>query len=287
MKPSKHFYFALIIIIALFSGIFLVQYESARTSEKPAKNFLKKFAALNPERALQETTQQELVSPEALHVPILVYHSVRPHQVKEPPLVNYYDVAPEELEKHLKYFKDQGYTIVSFADFVAGVKKQKSLPEKPVVLTFDDGWENQYKYAFPILQKYSATATFFVFTNAIGHRHFLTWDQIKEMRKAGMIIGAHTKSHPYLFQITDPNILRDEIIGGKKVLEAGLGEPVRFFAYPFGYYNDRLVEVVKEAGFDAARSSKRGAYHTENDLFHFRSIEATDDLGRLIQEIEK
>ncbi len=287
MKWDKRFHIILFSIIAVLAVAAFLQYRNSSTQEKFVEDFLLKFKALNPERALQGTTQQELVSPDALQVPILVYHSVRPKYQNEPSFIDYYDITPELLETQLKYFKDFHYTIISFADMVAAIKGTKLLPKKSIVLTFDDGWENQYTYAFPILKKYHATATFFIFTNAIDHLHFLTWNQIKTMRNAGMTIGAHTKSHPYLFEITSSNVLREEIIGSKKVLEAGLGEPIRFFAYPFGYYNDQIIKIVKEAGFEAARSTKRGAYHAEKDLFRLRSIEVTDDFNALIQEVGK
>jgi len=108
------------------------------------------------------------------------------------------------------------------------------------------------------------------------------------MQDAGMTIGAHTKSHPYLFQIKDANLLRDEILGSKQILETQLGVPIQFFAYPFGYYNDQITDIVKASGLEAARSSKRGTYHTQQDLFHLRSIEVSDDFfTRDIQKIEK
>ncbi len=291
MKIDKIFHIILFAIIATLTILIVIgfsEYRNSQTKEKLAEDFLLKFQALNPEHALQETTQQELVSPDAVHIPILTYHSIRPHYERETSLIDYFDIIPELLETQLKYFKDHDYTIISFGDMVAGIKGKKLLPKKPIVLTFDDGWENQYLYAFPILQKYHATATFFLWTNAIDHQAFLTWKEVKVMQDAGMTIGAHTKSHPYLFQIKDANLLRDEILGSKQILETQLGVPIQFFAYPFGYYNDQITDIVKASGLEAARSSKRGTYHTQQDLFHLRSIEVSDDFfTRDIQKIEK
>lgn len=102
-----------------------------------------------------------------------------------------------------------------------------------------------------------------------------------------MTIAGHTKSHPYLFQIKDQNVLTAEIAGSKKILEEGLGKPVEFFAYPFGYFNDLIVSVVKEAGFKAARSSKKGIYHSKSDLFTLRSIEVSDDFDAFVKNLNK
>lgn len=210
-------------------------------------------------------------------VPIIVYHSVRPIDPLHSPLEKEFEVSPGTFEEQLLFLENNGFTVISFPVFLAGLAKKTQLPEKPVILTFDDGWENQYMYAFPLLKKYGMTGTFFVFTNAIGHPHFLSWDQIKEMDHAGMTIADHTKSHPFLFKITDEHLLREEIIKSKKILEDHLGKKVNFFAYPFGRYSDQAVSIVKEAGFAAARSTYAGVYHSREDIYTLTSIQAPDD----------
>lgn len=290
-----HFTFiAVIVILALATGIFWGRYqqnqEIAKTSLSAKDNtedFLIKFEGINIEKALQETSEQVTVPSGAIKVPILVYHSVRPIIKGEPPLVDYFDISPELFEKNLIYLKENNFSVISFSDLVESLEEKKELPKKPVVLTFDDGWKNQYIYAFPILKRYGITATFFIFTNAIDHKNFLSWEQIKELDRSGMTIANHTKSHPYLLKIKDRNTLTDEILGSKKILEERLGKPVEFFAYPFGYFNDFIISIVKESGFKAARSSKKGTYHTKNDLFTLRSIEVSDDFDAFVKNLNK
>ncbi|MCX6790373.1 MAG: polysaccharide deacetylase family protein, partial [Candidatus Kaiserbacteria bacterium] len=127
------------------------------------------------------------------------------------------------------------------------------LPPHSVIISLDDGWGDQFKYAFPILQTYNYTATFFVFTNPINTRGFMTWDNLRALKDAGMTIGAHSRSHPFLNKITNPDILSNEINGSKKSIEEHLGVTVQQFAYPFGQYNASTTAEVRKAGFSSAR----------------------------------
>ncbi len=216
-------------------------------------------------------------TPGALKVPIFIYHSVRPYIPGESKLQDTYDITPELLEQQLIYLRDHEYTTITFDDLVRGVEIGTTSPVvRPVILTFDDGWENQYKYAFPLLKKYQATATFYVYTNPIGKKkHFLTWNQLREMDAAGMTIGSHTLTHPYL-KLLAPRELTREITESKKILEAELQKPVRHFASPFGYTSPAVVATVKAAGYVTGRTTYKGMYHTKDDLFSLRGFFATD-----------
>lgn len=187
-------------------------------------------------------------------LPILVYHIVRPNYPNDSAAVRALALTPGVFDAELAHLKDAGYHVVGFPDLEAYFASSTPLPRKPVVLSFDDGWYDQFRYAFPILEKHQDTATFFVFTNAVGRRKFLSWDDLRALVAAGMTIGDHTRSHPYLPQITDPQHLRDEIEGSKRLLENELGVPVTEFAYPFGQYNRALMALVKKAGFKSARA---------------------------------
>lgn len=233
---------------------------------------------LSSEQSLQDKTAE--VSPNSIHVPIFIYHSVRPHLPVETPVLKRYTVSPQSFEQQLKYLKENGYTVVSFSYLIEALKKNTIIPPKSVVLTFDDGWHNQFLYAFPVLKKYDDTATFFVFTNSINRHNFLSWEELAQMSQAGMTIGGHTKSHPYLIGITDEKILKNEIAGGKETLEKALGHKVNLFAYPFGQYNDKIIKIVEEAGYIAARSTYRGTKNSIDDIYKLRGVEATDDFSQ-------
>ena len=185
----------------------------------------------------------------------------------------------------MQYLKDADYVVIGL-DFLASALEQNiSLPPKSVVLTFDDGWRSQYSYAFPVLKKYGFTATFFIYTDAIDHNYFLTWDQVRFMNSEGMTIGGHTKSHPYLPDVHDPAQLREEIIGGKRIIEDQIHQKIDLFAYPFGHYRDEIIAIVKEAGYTAARSAYKGINHTKDDLYKLKAVEATDDFGKFVDDL--
>jgi len=102
-----------------------------------------------------------------------------------------------------------------------------------------------------------------------------------------MTIGGHTKSHPYLPSITDPDTLRREIISSKNIIEDQIGKKVNLFAYPYGHYNDQIISIVKEAGYKLARSTYKGIYNSKNDLYTLKGIEVTDDLTKFVSDINK
>ena len=179
----------------------------------------------------------------------------------------------------MKYLQDNRYHVVSFASLEVFFKEGTELPAQPIIITFDDGWEDQYTLAFPILAKYHYGATFFVVTNYIGDRGFLSFDQLREMSNAGMEIGSHSRSHPHLGRIQDADVLRDEILGSKKTLEAKLSVPINEFAYPYGSYNAAAVAMVESAGYKAARASNFGIRHYQNETFGLSAITAPGDLA--------
>lgn len=218
------------------------------------------------------TTKEENLLPAsatstgAVRVPIFVYHSVRAHIKGESKLQDAYDVTPELLEEELKYLRDGDYTTITFADVKANFDHGTPLPPKPVILSFDDGWRNEYEYAFPLLKKYNMRGTFFIFTNPIGRKdHWVTWEEIKEMEAAGMEIGGHTRTHPELTKIMTDKELDKEIAGGKKIIEDHLGHPVEVFAYPFGLEDERVVAAVARAGYSLGRTLSPGVW---NDPAH-------------------
>jgi peptidoglycan/xylan/chitin deacetylase (PgdA/CDA1 family) len=252
-----------------------------------ASDFLSYYSGVRKEIAAQPELNAPPVLASGVRVPILVYHSVRPSFIGQTRIQRELDVEPAVFDKELSHLEERGYTVITLDALVDNLTKGTLLPSKPVVLTFDDGWGDQYENALPLLEKHRIKATFFVYTNALGHKHFMTWEQIKDLDARGMTIGAHTKTHPYLPKIVDPARLRDEIIGSKKALEQRLGKEVRLFAYPFGHYNEQIISIVKEVGFAAARSTYVGAVHTKGDLYTLRAIEVPPDFEGFINGLEQ
>lgn len=222
-------------------------------------------------------------SPKTIRVPVMIYHSVRPH-VAESALQDAYDITPDLLRSEIRSLKSKGYTTVRFSDVEAAIDGGKALPAKPIILSFDDGWENQYTYAFPILKEEGVIGTFYIYTNPVGrNKHWMTWSQIIEMDKAGMEIGGHARTHPYLTKIVDNKLLDREILLSKEIIESHLGHKITTFAYPFGLYNARVVAAVKRAGYSSARNVFRGVWLDASHRFEIRGALATD----YIRDFEK
>jgi peptidoglycan/xylan/chitin deacetylase (PgdA/CDA1 family) len=205
--------------------------------------------------------------PGQVDCPILIFHSVRPYERRDRRMARSFIATPDTLENELAYLRSNGYQSVSFYDLANHLLIGSPLPPKPVIISFDDGWESQYVYALPLLKKYSFTATFFIYTNAPGVKNYMSWNQIKALSAAGMEVGCHSKSHPYLTRLKRDADLRREILLPKRILETHLGKAVTVYAYPFGLYNGRAVAMVKEAGYLCARTTYPGISHAPDQLF--------------------
>jgi peptidoglycan/xylan/chitin deacetylase (PgdA/CDA1 family) len=233
------------------------------------------------------TPQTQDDSSDRVSVPILIYHSIRPYRPEDLGGVRKFITTPEALEEEFSYLKDGGYVTISFDDLESRLQSGRALPPKPIILCFDDGPETQYTYALPLLKKYFFTATFFLFTNAIGREHYLNWGQVLELSAEGMQIGCHSRFHPYLTRITSEKQLWQEIAGAKETLEAHLGKPVTAFAYPFGQYNDHIVDLVKKAGYKCARGTYPGIVHSRDDLFTLTGLIWSTTLQSLVSSLQK
>lgn len=193
------------------------------------------------------------INPQATQarVPILMYHDV----LTKPQV--FFDLVPEQFEAQLQNLKDNGFTGISLDQLVHHLRTGAPLPEKPVVLSFDDGYAGHYEHVFPLLKKYQMPAVFFVFPGKmdgeIVGRSTLTWDQVKEMAADPLItIGSHSVTHPPdLREFSDAD-LAYELTESKRRLEEGLGQPVHYFSYPAGHYDERVADAVAEAGYLAA-----------------------------------
>lgn len=217
-------------------------------------------------QAAEAEARPVLPAPRAVDMPILVYHHVVPGRASGAEGARTLFVTPDGFETQLKYLKDNGYQTVSFSDLADYLDYGTPLPEHPIILSFDDGWANQYQYAFPLLQKYGFTGTFYVVTGYLDHQNFMTVEQLKTMIAAGMAIGCHSRTHPALPSLGIGPRLKDEIAGSKAWLEQQLGVAIDTFAYPYGAYSQATVAAVKAAGFRTARTVDTGTHASGDNL---------------------
>jgi len=207
-------------------------------------------------------------------VPILTYHHVGIPSGKW----RLNDVSSKSFEYQMDFLKRHGFEVISFDDLVEGIKQGRQFARNTVVLQFDDGYEDNYKYAFPILKEYGFPAIIFLVSDKIGTPDFLTWDEVKEMEKSNVVAGAHTRHHVYLPRV-DLAKAQDEIAGSKKVIEEHLGHTIDYFCYPTGGFTSDIKRLVKEAGYKAAVTTNRGKDHYNLDLYEIKRIHMnnTDD----------
>jgi peptidoglycan/xylan/chitin deacetylase (PgdA/CDA1 family) len=213
-----------------------------------------------------------------LRVPILVYHSVVAHKPGETADRRQYEVAPEVFETQMTYLRDHHLSVVPLAALVGALTGRGTLPDRAVVITFDDGWENQFTHAVPVLRRFGYTATFFIFPNPVSRdARFMTWEQLRELLAAGMTIGSHSRTHPLISSVHG-RALADEVGGSKALLEQKLGGPIAFFAYPFGAHPPEVEAAVRDAGYLAARGFPGGPWNDAAHVWALRSVRATDNL---------
>ena len=210
--------------------------------------------------------------------PILMYH-----HIDERGGVSSLSVSPENFRRQMRFLSEHNYNVISLAEFVQAKLEKKRLARNTVVLTFDDGYEDNYLLAYPVLKKYSLPAIIFVIVGSIGEEGYLNHRQIKEMSSSGIIdIGSHTLSGAYL-----PGQSRGELnreIGlSKKTLEANLNNRTEFFCYPIGGFSPGIQEIVKRCGYAAACTTNRGKAkdRLNNDLFALKRIKIKDSFPNL------
>lgn len=189
-------------------------------------------------------------------VPIIVYHSVDESG-------SCVSIGPAEFKRQMEYIKKNGYKTLTVSEFVDFLRKGNKIPDKAIVLTFDDGFENNYSVVFPILKELGLTATIFVTTDYIGKRctwdkesdipdlPLLSWEMVKEMSESGIDFQSHTAKHPRLPLLPDDRI-RDELRRSCITIEDRLGKRCDILCYPYGEFNQRVIHILREEGFAAA-----------------------------------
>ena len=206
-------------------------------------------------------------------VPILMYHAVAE---RPPAATRRLSVSPRSLEEQLVFLVDHGFTGLTFSDLADAFRSGGILPKRPVVLTFDDGYADFAREAWPILRRYGFPATVFVTTGWISDAgpqaagtpldRMLNWAQIRELAAAGIEIGAHSHSHPELDQLADATLCR-ELGDSRALLEEGIGAPVRTLAYPYGYSSTRVRLAARAAGYRGAAAVRNVRATPSDDLF--------------------
>lgn len=223
-----------------------------------------------------------------LRVPILMYH-----YVSEPPAdADIYrrdlSVAPERFESHLRYLREAGYQVITLDDLLYALARGQPLPDKPVILTFDDGYEDNHTNAFPLLQRYDMVGHFFIITDFVNQERpgYMNWPQIEEMAAGGQRFGSHSRDHPNL-RGQSVDYLVWQALGGKESIEEHLGYHPRWISYPAGNYDEQTIAVYKSAHYWGGLTIRQGATHTLTGIFELKRVRVrgsytAEDLARLL-----
>ena len=188
-----------------------------------------------------------------IKVPILLYHNfVTTVPDNDPDNFNYIN-TPESFEENIKTLLENGYKVISMKDLEDANKGKTILPDKPIIITLDDGYFSNYEYIYPILKKYNVKVSIFIVTDKIGKEidgiKYLSWDNCLEMQNSGLVeIFSHSKKHVFYDKLPVRE-LRDDVKESYKLIEEHLGkQDLKVFAYPYGAYTNETVRTLKNNG---------------------------------------
>jgi peptidoglycan/xylan/chitin deacetylase (PgdA/CDA1 family) len=228
-----------------------------------------------------------------VRVPILMYHYVSTPPDHQDALRVDLSVPPERFAEHLDYLRARGYTTISLNDLALALQTGHPLPRRAIILTFDDGYLDHYTHAFPILKAHGYTGTFFVVTGYIdqGRPEYLSWEQVMDMHAAGMRIEAHGHTHVDL-RDRGVDYLVWQLLGAKEAIEARTHEPVRFFCYPSGKYDEQAIAVLHSAHYWGAVTVNHGSEHYSERMFELERLRIhgdyeVSDLAALLAPFEE
>lgn len=205
-----------------------------------------------------------------LNVPIFMYHHVQPMDIAVSEGHGQLTVDSETFDQHMAYLLSKGYTMVSVADIVHAVLSHQQLPEKSIAITVDDGYKDNYEYAYQIAKKYNIKMDFMIPTGLIGNPGYMTWEDLKEMSQNPLVtIYNHTWSHASL-GAADRVKIENEVMTAQKQLEEKLGVKNTIFVYPYGSYSPLAIEILREKGFNAAVTTIQGTLQCESTIMELQ-----------------
>jgi peptidoglycan/xylan/chitin deacetylase (PgdA/CDA1 family) len=199
---------------------------------------------------------------------VLMYHSLGCEDN-----TSRWSVSIARFKDQMRYLYSHGWTALRVCDLVY----TETIPDRSVVITFDDGYMNNYEYGFPLISELGMCATWFVVSSDIGKmsgwhdpgvppQKMMNVQQLREMRSKGMEIGAHSRHHVDLTDLDDANRL-EEIAGSRTDLENLLGCPISSFSYPYGRYDSKTTKIVQESGFTAGVTTNPGSFSGQQNHF--------------------
>lgn len=205
------------------------------------------------------------IAPEEVRIPILMYHSISDADPSNNLLV-----PPSMFEEQMAWLEANEFTAMDLDEALEAMETGK-VPKRPVVITFDDGYSDNYTSAFPTLKNHGLKATFFVITDGVDDGYYMSSDMLKEMQAAGMSIQNHTANHLELDKLSREDAY-DAIKRGQDFLRNNIGSDANYLCYPVGKYNDETIEIEKELGIKAATTTQGGISSVGDGLYQLKRV---------------
>lgn len=223
----------------------------------------------------------------SMHIPILMYHYIGNNPHTQDTARTKLSVSPQQFTEELNYLASQGYTPITLDTLYAIQYGKAESPTKPVVLTFDDGYEDFYFNAYPLLRNFGFHAVAFIPTGLINQKYFMTWDQIREIQHSGLVaFEGHSVNHVNLTKLTDAE-LNEELKQSKITLESVTGHPVNWIAYPSGRVNRPVQNKALQLGYVGGVTTHEDVASSISMTMPRVRIGGTISLTEFIRLIEK
>jgi peptidoglycan/xylan/chitin deacetylase (PgdA/CDA1 family) len=221
-----------------------------------------------------------IIFPRHYVVPILMYHSIS----EQVPEGNRLVVSAKTFDRQMRFLRQHRYNVVPLALAALWVREKKKIPPKTVVITFDDGFKDNFTHAFPVLKKYGLNATLFIILDEVGRPQGdrLSWEEIRTMRDSGLFhFGSHTFSEKPLIHIRSEEEVKRQIFASKRSLEEKLGTRVYAFSYPEGMFTPQIREWVKLAGYSLAVATNPGRKIPDDDVFALKRLRISENAANM------
>jgi peptidoglycan/xylan/chitin deacetylase (PgdA/CDA1 family) len=207
-------------------------------------------------------------------VPILMYHALLELGDDATSVQLEWTTSPQSFAAQMDYLARAGYTTIGFDDLLAYLERAEPLPPKPVLITFDDGHYTFRTEAWPVLKAHGFRVTLFVLADYTAYPGYLSWEQIAELAGEGVVIGSHGLDHTALTKVDADEVLR-QVQESKALIEEHVGQPVTLLSYPYGAYNDTVIGILGQVGYQAACTINPSFYQHRGDLYRLSRIHST------------
>lgn len=241
--------------------------DTTKNEEQQSDNNNESVEQDNQEENKEEENKLEYINiaPEEVKIPILMYHSISDDDPNNNLLV-----PPSMFEEQMAWLEANEFTAMDLDEALDAMETGK-VPKRPVVITFDDGYSDNYTSAFPSLKNHGLKATFFVITDGVDDGYYMSSEMLKEMQSNGMSIQNHTANHLELDKLSREDAY-DTIKRGQDFLRNNIGSDANYLCYPVGKYNSETIEIEKELGIKAATTTQGGISSIDDGLYQLKRV---------------